>query len=303
MSGNEVIITEVYVTEVYAKMDTFVVRLEKDPTVMGPSYVHSKLKECRDHSNSVEKFLIQFYDMERKLRNSLSGAKAVYDAQRSELLAVDPDVLKRRSATDREAYTNYKLKTELECITDLKEQLTTCQYVLKAIELKKDGLNRVNNDIKKQVALMEFVKGNSAPINGDYEGENLSFGADDDTEDLSSILGTPPSTPADEGLTDGAAPDEITPYLQKHMTTDEPDPSKDLVSESDDLDSFLDNLTTEVTDPAPEVEASIDDDDDVVASLFAAPLDEKKSASPQQTDDSQSDDDALDIGKFLSQNQ
>ena len=68
-------IVEDRVDAVFSQLDSFAVRLERDPTVLGPSYVHEKLKQCRDHSIAVETLLVEFYDVERKVKNMLAARK------------------------------------------------------------------------------------------------------------------------------------------------------------------------------------------------------------------------------------
>jgi len=195
-------ITNERAEEVFGLLDEFYVRLEKDPTVMGPSYVHEKLKECRDYSIEIEELLIEFYDVQRRVKNMLTAHKRAYEAEKSELLVLDDEVRKGKSASDRTAIAEYKLKDDQEKINNLEEQLVNVRYVLKAVELKKEGMNRTNNDIKKQVSLMEFAKSTVTPLE-EVEDEDLPFEngtagstpLDDDDEDVSALFEDEPTAP------------------------------------------------------------------------------------------------------------
>ena len=288
------IVTEAEADQVFKQIEAYTIRLEKDPTVMGPSYVHDKLRECRDFSNEVETLLITYYDKERRVKNAYSAKRAEFDARKMELIATDPDVAKKRSATDRDALANYKLKDVTEEVNDLKEQATTCQYMIKAIELRKDSLNRANNDIKKQVSLMEFARGKSSPLAGDYEEDDLAFGGD---EDLNSIIDAPKSNAVVEPVLEEA----VAARLKPHLTTPEDTYGGDTAQEeTEDLDNFLNNITTEVESAPSLADSPAPSDDEDLDALFPAPLDEK----PAKVDSEppvNSDDDVIDIGNFLSQ--
>jgi hypothetical protein len=302
-----VFISEEKAEAVFTALGKMVVQLDKDPTVQGPSYVHGKLKECRDHSNAVEQYLIEYYDVERRIKNSLNARKTEYDTRKVELLAVDPDVAKKRSAFDREALVNYRLKDVLEAIADLKTQLNDCAYVVKAVEARRDGLNRTNNDIKKQVALMEFAKGNANPLGGDYEDDGgfLSFDGPDastpkpeDDEDIAALI----DDMKIEMKKAESAPEVIPPDAAAHLDPNPSNPREDTADEDvSDLDGFLDSITT-VDEAGESVQTSSDDseDDDLAALFNTPPLDEKEADKKGPAKD---DDDVVDIGKFLSQQQ
>lgn len=304
------------VEELFESLDGLSVRLEKDPTVLGPSYVHVKLKECRDHSIKVEGLLVQFYDVERRVKNLLAGLKEAHKAQTAEMLVLDDDVRKGRSASEREAIVDFKLKQDIVNINDLKEQLINVSYVLKAVELKKEGLNRTNNDIKKQVSLMEFAKSNATPIDEDYGDlpmEPDTTPLEETSEDLEAVL--------QGDLQPEAPPDEIPESLELHMASEEDgDPvADDAIAGLGDIDEFLQEMDVD-TDPEPEEEEDVSDvvmDDeevDIEALLNIDPLDEKEDdepvievvpddpdAAPEEDDEPELEveDTVVDIGAFL----
>lgn len=297
-----VFLTEEEAVKVFHDLESYMVRLEKDPTVMGPSYVHDKLKACRDYSNKVETLLITYYDKDRRIRNMLGSKKAEYDAKKAEMLATDPAVDKKKSADGRAAYVDYKLKDVIEETTDLKEQLTTCQMLVKAIELRKDGLNRANNDIKKQVSLMEFAHGKSGFLAGDVE-EEEGFGMAVDGESglvedeaIADLFSAKPSN----------QPEHVSAELAVHMVGEgDPDPKVDSAQEDvGDLDDFLNNI---VTEPAPvdqpavnedtsslEAPSTLDDEEEDLSVLFA-----QKPAPTLVDQPVVVDEDVVDIGAFL----
>lgn len=231
----EVIIVPSFVTEEDIKkivifLDGILIRLEQDPTVLGPSYVISKLKECRDYSNAIEKFLVKYYDTERRIKILLSGQKETLKVLRSEYLALNKWVRDGKSAADREARVEVKLKPQTEVMRQLQEELLNIQFVLKAIEMKRDGLNRTNNDIKKQVSLMEFAKGNALTLASD------EIGFEDYDTNVNDIF---KSLPVSED-----SPEDVS-NIQEHIS--------DKISFTDelteDVDAFLANLTIEDMKP------------------------------------------------------
>jgi len=277
------------VETVFKKLDTMTVRLEKDPTVMGPSYVHAKLKECRDFSNDIEQMMVTFLDIERKVKNMLATEKESMRIQRSELIALDDWVLKGKSSSDREARVDIKLKDQAEVVADLQEQSINVLYVLRAVELKREGLNRVNNDIKKQVSLMEFAKTNSYPLMSDDIEEETSakpaYTLDDSAEDMENLFG---SLPLSE-----EPPQEISPKALRHM--DNTSTIEEFENKDTDIDSFLTNLTIEETDFSSNQEVnSMDDEIDSTLFTFREPVDQKISKSFSV------DEEVVDIGAFLS---
>jgi hypothetical protein len=195
----------------------------------------------------------------------------------------------------------------LEAIADLKTQLNDCAYVVKAVEARRDGLNRTNNDIKKQVALMEFAKGNANPLGGDYEDDGgfLSFDGPDastpkpeDDEDIAALI----DDMKIEMKKAESAPEVIPPDAAAHLDPNPSNPREDTADEDvSDLDGFLDSITT-VDEAGESVQTSSDDseDDDLAALFNTPPLDEKEADKKGPAKD---DDDVVDIGKFLSQQQ
>ena len=176
-------ITAEMADSVTKQLEKISVRLEVDPTIHGASYIHSMLKECRDFSIEVETLLIKYYDIERRVKNRLRSQKESLKAYRAELLALDAWVAKGRSTADRTARADMKLKSEVEIFNDLKEQEINVNYILKAIELKLDGLKRTNADIKKQVSLMEFVQNNSGNFDPSVpQGREYLLDEDDDDD-------------------------------------------------------------------------------------------------------------------------
>lgn len=309
-------IVESQVDRVFRFLDSVGVRLEKDPTVMGPSYVHEKLKECRDYSLEIEGLLVRFYDVERKIKNSLSGYKESYKAEKSELMALDDWVGKGKSSSDREARADMRLKSVVAAISDLREQLVNVQYVLKAIELKKEGLNRTNNDIKKQVSLMEFSKHSNISIDDDYddllvqEGRGNKIPLDDD-EEVGFLFGDP--LPESE-----PEPDTIPEEAAKHIAPDPEDPIAGAVmGPEEDPNDFLNemglddivplNSTTSTDEDGQGDEVGDLDDDmspDDLADLFNfATVDAKADAESLDEGDSVGDDsddtDGIDMEAFL----
>ena len=289
-------ITETQADRVFRFLDGVSVRLEKDPTVMGPSYVHGKLKECRDFSIEVENLLVTYYDVERRVKNMLAGHKESIKARRAELMALDPWVAKGRSAADREARADMNLKSEIEALNNLKEQLVNVGYVLRAIELKREGLNRTNNDIKKQVSLMEFAKSNSYPLADDEYDDLVVQGVsnpakgvplDDGDEDVINLFGGDLPEPEE-------APEEIHPEQAKHMADE--DEGAGHIEAADDLDDFLTNLQVE---DVPDLADDEDDEEVDIANLIntATETQTPKKAPAKSFD--LDDEDVVDIGAFL----
>jgi len=226
-------ITEEIATGVFEELEGISVELALDPTVLGPSYVHSKLATCRRFSIRIESLLVTFYNIERGVKNLLESNKEILKAQRAELLALNDWVGKGRSAADREARVSVKMKNVILAITDLKEQLLNVGYVLRAIELKREGLNRTNNDIKKQVHLMEVSKDNSTPIDEEADEPTLQ----EEGDDVTFVFDMPIEK----------APEVLDPNQEKHMskTVD----SMEGTTTEEDLDSFLSELDIQVDLP------------------------------------------------------
>ena len=201
-------IEEDRVLDLLSKLEMIVISLHEDPTLLGPAYIHEKLYECRQASNEVETLLLQYYSVERRVKNNLAALQELYRGMRVEYMALNDWVSKPRSVGDREARVDYLLKNHLEGIANLKEQYVNISYVLKVLELKRDSLNRANNDIKKQTQLIITVNPTSSTgseennpmtelFNETYK-KKSKFTVDPESVDLSTLLqGTdtePPET-------------------------------------------------------------------------------------------------------------
>tara|TARA_B100000745_G_scaffold273464_1_gene201875 strand:+ start:848 stop:1804 length:957 start_codon:yes stop_codon:yes gene_type:complete len=261
------LLTEAQVDEVFSQLDQYSVSLEEDPTVLGASYIHEKLKQCRDYSIAIESLLIQYYDIERKVKNRAKALEEMLKAERSLLKATDPWVSRGKSAGDREGRADYLLSSLVSAVNNLEEQRVNVEYLVKTIELKKNGLNRTNNDIKKQVSLMEFSKTTVLSLDGDGEDEDESFedlfsssvleeSAEETPQDLFS-KDEGASTPEEAFPGDRSEPDQVSEAVQKHIDTDPDDPESDLsLTSEEDAEDFLLNLDLGNTSPTPEFDDS-----------------------------------------------
>ena len=289
-------ITEEQSDAVFAALSQLHVRLEEDPTVRGSSYVHESLKRCRDYSIQVEELLVQYYNVERRAKTAVSAAKQAYKMRYAELLATDPEIRNKdicSSSADREALANVRCKAESEELHDLEDQLLMVQYILKAIELKREGLNRTNNDIKKQVSLMEFAKSNATPYDGSSDDfEDVGGGPSDLNEDVEEVMAL--FTQEDPGIQDEQPPMNIPEEVTAHLSNDPDDPVRGTTT-NEDVNQYLQDI--EIND-APDMGS--EDLDEEAEPALCADEEDSDSVEPGVEDSSETSDEG-DDDSFMDQ--
>lgn len=141
--------------EIFAFIDGSEIELDPDPIRRGPKYLNNMVAECRNLTNTVQKFEREVAREKLSFDRQLNRLEAAYDLQFNELMAHDPAVLRKTSVRDREAAAKTQLSDTRNDIADLQRQVTDLGHVETVIKSKLRELKEVNRDIRLQMRLIE----------------------------------------------------------------------------------------------------------------------------------------------------
>jgi len=141
--------------EIFAFIEAAEIELDPDPIRRGPKYLNNMVAECRNLTNTVQKFEREVAREKLSFDRNLNRLEAAYDVQFNELLATDPHVLKKTSVRDREATAKNLLATTRGEITDIQRKVTDLGHVETVIKSKLRELKDINRDIRLQMRLIE----------------------------------------------------------------------------------------------------------------------------------------------------
>lgn len=140
--------------QIYDRLLEINFSIETEP-ILEPRYLNEKFGELHSYIEEVGQFAIQVNKELSVYQRNLNNAQAIYDAEKERLLTEDDDIVNLPNIRDREAKANSKLKSELQEIRDLQDEVTDLNNLSKSISLKLRNLSRANSDIRMQVRIME----------------------------------------------------------------------------------------------------------------------------------------------------
>jgi hypothetical protein len=157
---------------IYDRLLAIKIIIDSDP-IPQPVYINEKIWECHRAIEEVEHYNIQINKETSVIQRAFNNAQAEYQALKEDLLN-NPEIATLPSIRDREARANQRLKTELNNIKELQNELADLNNLLRAVDLKLKNLNRLNGDIRLQVRVLEAqVKINGATPKDDKAVQGL----------------------------------------------------------------------------------------------------------------------------------
>lgn len=148
---------------IYDRLLAINIKIEPDP-VPRPGYINEKIWECDKYIEEVSKYNIELTRDNSVLQTAMNNAEEAFRSSQEKMIAEDPIISSLPNIKDRVARANTKLRTELETIKGYKNNLSDSAGLLGAVNLKLKNLNRMNNDIRLQVRVLEAqIKLNALP--------------------------------------------------------------------------------------------------------------------------------------------
>jgi hypothetical protein len=264
---------QTFVDKIYREVGELHIELERDPTVLGPNYIHEVISRCRNYLNKVSHTRLTLSKMRRDLMVQIGREETLFDMDKDRLLAEDDVVKRAPNIRDREALVNTRLKDRVNTISGYKTELLDLETVEKAVKMVHDELIRTSTEIKTQRALLY-----SDRVSGAGYGDESNGGS-----------GPPPPKPStiDE--------DELEELMRKEVPLVAPKPTPKLVvqelSESpvetptepevdSELMEALASLDVEVPTPE-ETKVQISSDEDETKDLLAGIFGEDEELTPE----------------------
>ena len=145
---------QVFVDRIYSEVGQLHIELERDPTVLGPNYIHDIMSRCRNYLNKVSHTRLTLSKMRRDLMVKIGGEETLFTVEKDRLLAEEDSVKRQPNIRDREALVNTLLRDRVNSISILKSELLDLETVERAVKMVHEELIRTSTEIKTQRALI-----------------------------------------------------------------------------------------------------------------------------------------------------
>jgi hypothetical protein len=145
---------QVFVDRIYSEVGQLHIELERDPTVLGPNYIHEIMSRCRNYLNKVSHTRLTLSKMRRDLMVKIGGEETLFTVEKDRLLAEEDSVKRQPNIRDREALVNTLLRDRVNSISVLKSELLDLETVERAVKMVHEELIRTSTEIKTQRALI-----------------------------------------------------------------------------------------------------------------------------------------------------
>jgi hypothetical protein len=143
-----------FVDKIYREVGELHIELERDPTVLGPNYIHEVISRCRNYLNKASHTRLTLSKMRRDLMVQIGREETLFAMDKDRLLAEDDVVKRAPNIRDREALVNTILRDRVNTISGYKTELLDLETVEKAVKMVHDELIRTSTEIKTQRALL-----------------------------------------------------------------------------------------------------------------------------------------------------
>ena len=142
------------IREIYQEISRYEIKLEPDPTSLGPLYLNGVICDCRNYLNSVTRILLDIRKEKQHLTSETKRLKTSLAIESDDLLSKDEEIKKLPSIGDRRAAINMKLKDRITEIDILELQSNDLDQVEKGVKLRHSELRDTMAEIKLQRNLM-----------------------------------------------------------------------------------------------------------------------------------------------------
>ena len=143
-------LTDDRIDQIFAEMQEYTLELEREPSMLGPSYFQEVIAQCRDYLNRVGRVLLELNRQILEVDTDLRRQEASYSLEYDELLANDERVTTLANIEDRKSTANFLLRVEKQEINELKDRKQRLAAVLKVVTYRNRELHSTMTAIKDQ---------------------------------------------------------------------------------------------------------------------------------------------------------
>jgi len=147
-------LTEERTTAIFEEMDSYVLELASEPSMLGPQYFQDIIAKCRGCLNKVSLVLSELNREKLEVSSELRKLEAAYALDYDDLLANDDAVKRLANIDDRKSTVGYLLRSQRQKINELKDRLHSLDAVYKVATHRNRELHATMNAIKDQRRLM-----------------------------------------------------------------------------------------------------------------------------------------------------
>lgn len=148
-------LTEARVDEILKEMDTYVLELASEPSMLGPQYFQDIIAKCRGYLNKVSLIVSEVNRVKLSVSGELRRLEAVYSLDYDGLLANDDRVKTLANIEDRKSTVGFLLRAQRGRINELKDQQHSLDAVGKAVSHRNRELQATMAAIRDQRRLMQ----------------------------------------------------------------------------------------------------------------------------------------------------
>lgn len=212
------------ITEIYAELSKYVIRLETDPASLGPKYLTDVIARCRNYLNATGRFVAEVHEERHVLQMELTALETAYDIESADLLVNDERARRLPNIEDRKAVVNVMLRDRLHAIQELRAAIQDLDIVDKAIRFRHKELKDTMSEIRLQRSLVRDELDTKAFYGDERTGAAATKASKQalDIAEMEALL----DESAEQGLAEGPVPPPMLPESTERKPMDaEPTPN------------------------------------------------------------------------------
>lgn len=144
----------IYIEDSYKSLSNLEILLDADPIQFGPKRLNNKIQITRDALSTIDKLFIELSQKIQLAKRELLVCNTLFRASRANLLTFDAEVRAGRSAAEREAEVEVKLKDMVTEKNILEQNLAELENLMVVVKAKKSDLKDVRSALREQVTLV-----------------------------------------------------------------------------------------------------------------------------------------------------
>lgn len=145
--------TAVEEKEIYKSLAQLDVELDSDPLSAGPKKLNSKIAEARKMLSSTERIFNSLSQRYSEAKRELNQANFELDFKQKNLITSDHEVMRGKSAGERNALALNKLNDVVEKVHHLNSLASSLELLLNVVKMKRTDLRDIESRLGDQIKL------------------------------------------------------------------------------------------------------------------------------------------------------
>lgn len=148
-------LTEERIETIFKEMNSYVLELAHEPSMLGPQYFQDIIATCRGYLNKVSLVISELNHEKLSNSSELRSLEAIYELEYDNRLANDEHVKRLAHIDDRKSTVGHLLRDQRIAINRIKDNLHALDSVYRVVVHRSRELHATMNAIKDQRRLMQ----------------------------------------------------------------------------------------------------------------------------------------------------